>query len=299
MTSIEKTAKTAEEAIQLALGELGATREQVEVEILAEGRPLFGILGSAQTRVRVTVTSAPAPPSPSLAPSPPPSPPPAAPPPAAPPAAGPIGERATRMLSEMMSHMGIQATAEVVEEDDEQVVVDIRGEELGLLIGKHGQTLAAIQHLLGLMVNKGEEYRKRVILDAEGYRRRREESLRHLAIASARRAKQSGEAITLDPLLPHERRIVHTALAEDPGVTTRSIGEEPTRRIVIEPRGGGEPASDGHGPRRESGYARREEPSSKPPPRDTEGLPREEDTRLPGPQPEPQAEEAGGHEDED
>jgi len=285
MTSIEKTAKTAEEAIQLALGELGATREQVEVEILAEGRPLFGILGSAQTRVRVTVTSAP---------SPPPSP-----PPAAPPAAGPIGERATRMLSEMMSHMGIQATAEVVEEDDAQVVVDIRGEELGLLIGKHGQTLAAIQHLLGLMVNKGEEYRKRVILDAEGYRRRREESLRHLAIASARRAKQSGEAITLDPLLPHERRIVHTALAEDPGVTTRSIGEEPTRRIVIEPRGGGEPASDGHGPRRESGYARREEPNSKPPPRDTEGFPRKEDARLPGPQPEPQAEEAGGHEDED
>jgi spoIIIJ-associated protein len=212
MASIEKTAKTVDEAVQLALAELGVPRDRVEVEVLEEGRPLFGILGSAQVRVRVTAQMT-------------------------------VGERAARMLAEMMQHMGVEATTKVVEEDEAQAVIDIQGEELGLLIGKHGQTLAAIQHLLGLMTNKGEEQRKRIILDAQGYRERREESLRHLALASARKAKQTGEPVTLDPLLPHERRIIHTVLAEDPDVATRSIGEDPTRRIVIEPKGG----PDAHG----------------------------------------------------
>lgn len=207
MVSIEKTAKTAEEAIELALAELGVPRDRVEVEVLEEGRALFGILGSAQARVRVTAETT-------------------------------IGERASQVLAEMLQHMGLEATPEVTEEDDTQAIIDIRGEDLGLLIGKHGQTLAAVQHLVGLMANRGEENRKRIILDAEGYRERREESLRHLAIASARKAKQSGEAITLDPLLPHERRIIHTTLADDADVMTRSVGEDPTRRIVIEPRGG-------------------------------------------------------------
>jgi len=216
MVSIEKAAKTAEEAVQLALAELGVSRERVQVEILEEGRALFGILGSSQVRVRVTAQPT-------------------------------IGERAARLLTEMLGCMGIAATAEVIEDDEEQAVIDIRGTELGLLIGKHGQTLAAVQHLVGLMANKGEEQRKRIILDAEGYRERREESLRHLAIASARQARQTGEPVTLDPLLPHERRIIHTALADDPNITTHSIGEDPTRRIVIEPRGGPSTHSAGSG----------------------------------------------------
>jgi len=209
MASVEKTARTVDDAVELALAELGVPRERVQVEVLEEGRPLFGILGAAQVRVRVTAQVT-------------------------------VGERAARMLTEMIGHMGIEGTTKVVEEDEAQALIDIQGDELGLLIGKHGQTLAAVQHLLGLMANRGEEHRKRVILDAQGYRERREESLRHLALASARRAKQTGEPVTLDPLLPHERRIIHTALAEDPGVATRSIGEDPTRRIVIEPKGGAE-----------------------------------------------------------
>lgn len=209
MASVEKTARTVDDAVELALAELGVPRERVQVEVLEQGRPLFGILGAAQVRVRVTAQVT-------------------------------VGERAARMLTEMMGHMGIEGTTKVVEEDEAQALIDIQGDELGLLIGKHGQTLAAVQHLLGLMANRGEEQRKRVILDAQGYRERREESLRHLALASARRAKQTGEPVTLDPLLPHERRIIHTVLAEDPGVATRSIGEDPTRRIVIEPKGGAE-----------------------------------------------------------
>ena len=158
MTSVEKTAKTVEEAIQLALEELGLPRDQVQVEILEQTRSLFGILGSTHARVRVTAQLS-------------------------------LGERAARMLSRMLALMGIEAAPKVVAEDDSEVTIDIEGQELGLLIGKYGQTLAALQHLLGIMANRGEENRKRIILDAEGYRARREESLRHLAIASARRAK--------------------------------------------------------------------------------------------------------------
>jgi spoIIIJ-associated protein len=269
MVSIEKTAKTAEEAIQLALAELGVPRERAQVEILEQGRPLFGILGSSQVRVRVTAQPT-------------------------------IGGRAARVLMEMLGYMGIAATAEVIEEDEQQAVIDIRGEELGLLIGKHGQTLAAVQHLLGLMVNKGEETRKRIILDAQGYRERREESLRHLALASARRAKQTGEPVTLDPLLPHERRIIHTALADDPDVTTRSIGEEPTRRIVIEPRGGGDQGAGRDsrlGPRdqrryRDRAYPRREPREAGYGAREDEGFKREdEESRAPADKPEPEDEE--------
>jgi spoIIIJ-associated protein len=229
MASIEKTARTAEEAIQLALQELGLPRERVEVEILEESRSLLGILGTTQARVRVTSHLS-------------------------------LGEGAAHTLTEMLAHMGVEAKPKVIEEDDSQVVIDIEGTELGLLIGKHGQTLAALQHLLGLMVNRGEENRKRIILDAEGYRARREESLRHLALGAARRAQQTGEAITLDPLLPHERRIIHTVLADEPGVTTRSIGEDPVRRIVIEPRGAARPGRrDGRGGGYPPGAPRRPE----------------------------------------
>lgn len=226
MISVEKTAKTVDEAVQLALTELGLPRERVQVEVLEESRSLLGILGTSQARVRVTADLT-------------------------------FGERAAHLLGEVLAHMGVVAVPKVVEEDGEQIVINIEGEELGLLIGKHGQTLAALQHLIGLMANRGQEQRRRIILDAEGYRARREESLRHLALASARQAKLGAQAVTLDPMLPHERRIVHTALMEDPDVTTYSVGEDPNRRIVIEPRGdhverpsrprpGARPAPDDH-----------------------------------------------------
>jgi len=278
MASIEKTAKTAEEAIQQALAELGVPRERAKIEILEEGRPLFGILGSAQTRVRVTAEQT-------------------------------LGETAAQLLAQMVSHMGVEATTKVVEEDDAQVVIDIQGEDLGLLIGKHGQTLAAIQHLLGLMVNRGLENRRRIILDAEGYRERREESLRHLAIASARRAKQTGEPVTLDPLLPHERRIIHTTLSEDPDITTRSIGEDPTRRIVVEARGGAEYAGpSAHGARPQpgeregrGGYQRPEwQPSEEAPPAaETPESEEESEETQPAESPRPESEEHEGHRDDE
>ncbi len=254
MQSIEKTAKTAEEAVELALAELGLPRERVEVEILQEARPLFGILGSPHVRVRVTAVAVAVAPEPATAGE-----------PAAVGLPAAVGERAAQVLADILAHMGVDAKTQVVQEDELQVLLDIQGADLGLLIGKHGQTLGALQHLLGLMVNRGEESRKRIILDAEGYRSRREESLRHLAISSARTAKHSGQAVTLEPLLPHERRIIHTTLADDPAVVTRSVGEDPTRHIVIEPRGSGPPGrgarGDFRGAQRGGGYRSRPGPA--------------------------------------
>jgi len=275
MMSIEKTAKTAEEAIQLALDELGLPRERVKVEILEEGRSLFGILGSTQARVRVTAETT-------------------------------IGEHVAQLLAEITKHMGVDATAKVVEEDETQAVIDIEGEELGLLIGKHGNTLAALQHLVGLMANKGQETRKRVILDAEGYRQRREESLRHLALSCARKARQSGQPITIEPLLPHERRIVHTALVDDPGVTTHSVGEDPTRRVVIEPRGGGEQAEPAgresrpaRGRRHDRGRPHREARApAEDQPVSEEAAAQQAEYERRGDEPEPAAEEARGPDEE-
>ena len=135
--------------------------------------------------------------------------------------------------------MGLNATAEVIEDDAESVSIDIRsGDDIGLLIGKRGQTLAALQLIVAMMVNRGQppENRRRVILDAEGYRARRDRTLQAMARSAAQRAKRSGRPVTLSSLNPRERRIIHVTLAEDPSVQTRSEGEDPDRSIIVTAR---------------------------------------------------------------
>ena len=132
--------------------------------------------------------------------------------------------------------MGLEATAEITEDDAESVSIDIRShEDIGLLIGKRGQTLAALQLIVAMMANRGQplESRRRIILDAEGYRARRDRTLQAMASSAAQRAKRSGRPVTLSALTPRERRIIHMTLADDPTVTTRSEGEDPNRAIVV------------------------------------------------------------------
>jgi spoIIIJ-associated protein len=207
MTSIEKAGRTVDEAITAALEELGVTRDQVEVEVLEqEGRALFGILGHTQARVRVTPKATP-------------------------------GMVAAALAQEILDAMPANAKAELAREDDEQALINLSGEDLGMLIGKHGNTLAALQHLVGLITARKTGVHKRIVLDAEGYRERREEALRGMAKRAARRAIESGREVSLDPLPANERRIIHIALAEDKRVTTTSVGEDPFRRLIIAPKG--------------------------------------------------------------
>lgn len=209
MQSIEQTGRTVEEAVQAALRVLGVSREEVEVEVLAqESRGLLGILGSSEAKVRVSVKAT-------------------------------LAQRALDILTRVLQLMGIDAHPEITADDPEGVQIEIHnGSDLGLLIGKRGQTLAALQLLVAMMANRDQpaEKRRRIILDAEGYRARRERVLGAMARNAAQRARRTGRAVTLDSLTPRERRIIHLTLVDDASVTTRSEGEDPHRSVIISPR---------------------------------------------------------------
>ncbi len=209
MRFIEQTGRTVEEAVQAALKALGVSREQVDVEVLAaETRGLLGILGHSQAKVRVSLKAG-------------------------------LAERAAEVLAEILRLMGVEARTEIANEDEQAVYLDIHSSsDLGLLIGKRGQTLGALQLLVAIIANREQppESRKRIIIDAEGYRDRRERALRAMARSAAQRAVRTGREVALEALNPRERRIVHLALADDPTVTTRSQGEEPDRTVIVSPR---------------------------------------------------------------
>jgi spoIIIJ-associated protein len=256
MNSVEKTAKTVDEAVQAALDELGVTKEQVNVEVLEEGKS--SILGffSRNAKVRVTVkeAAAPAEEAPAEVSE-----------PAAPQAeaaenkaeaaeapsgaeadqeADKAAEEADRQetaakakafLEEISKAMGMNLIIEkFVNHKDGDILLKLHGDGLGVLIGKHGQTLDALQYLTNLAANKGHKEWNRVILDAENYRQRRRETLEKLARHLAQRVKRSGRKAMLEPMNPYERKIVHMSLQDDPEVTTYSEGEEPYRKVVID-----------------------------------------------------------------
>ncbi|HEY3360137.1 MAG TPA: RNA-binding cell elongation regulator Jag/EloR [Polyangia bacterium] len=134
----------------------------------------------------------------------------------------------------MLSRMGIEASI-CVSEDDERIVLDVVGSEAGLVIGKKGQTLDALQYLVNKIVNRERESRKAIIVDSEGYRGRRADSLVELALRLGEKAVRTRRVITVNPMSPHDRRIIHLALDKVPGVTTRSEGEGSFRRLLIIP----------------------------------------------------------------
>jgi spoIIIJ-associated protein len=146
-------------------------------------------------------------------------------------------ERAREVVRRITAHLGLRASVDVVEEED-SLRVSVSGPELGLLIGKHGQTIDAIQFLCAQAAYRGSEDRKRVIVDAGGYRERREAAVLRQADRGAADAKRYRRAVELDSMPAFERKLVHTYLDGRPDVETHSEGDEPFRRIVITPVGG-------------------------------------------------------------
>jgi len=211
----EASGKTVDEAIENALAEIGLERHEVEVEVLAEGRGgLFGI-GGEPARVRVTPLSYETP-------------------------SGDDVAYAQELLKRMLSLMGVDATvtARAPETPGDgaglvRAVFDIQGDDLGVLIGRRGDTLAALQYLVNLMVGRKFKDRAPFAVDVDGYRRRREESLLGLAYRMAERVRSSGRTVTLEPMPANERRIVHLALSKDPTVVTSSVGEGESRKVAI------------------------------------------------------------------
>jgi spoIIIJ-associated protein len=217
MEDVEASGRTVDEAIAKALQQLGLDRSQVDVEILSEGRTgLFG-LGGENARVLVKPLA-----SEQLAPE------------------SSTIQMAVDFLRHLLELMGIDAevTARAPETPGDglgraSAVLDVSGDDLGILIGRRGSTVAALQYMVNHMVSRGLKSKALVSVDVERYKRRREEALIGLAQRLADKVKASGRTITLEPMPANERRIVHLALAGDPQVVTASLGEGETRKVAI------------------------------------------------------------------
>jgi spoIIIJ-associated protein len=233
---IEKKAATSEEAIRLALEELNMDRDSVSVEVLEVGKKGFFGIGAVPAHVRVTYEAAeePAVPAKETAPSAPVTP--AAP---AEPTVSPASaqsdpaQAAKAFIDGLLEKMGIQGESFPTMSENNTLLIEIRGEDMGAVIGRRGDTLDAIQYLTSLSINRGREEHIRVTLDTEGYRAKREESLNRLARKMAGKVLKYHKNMTLEPMNPYERRIIHAALQDYNGVTTYSTGTEPNRRVVV------------------------------------------------------------------
>ena len=210
---VEKTGKTVEDAYRAALAELNVPEDRVTCEVLEEpSKGFLGLIGTKPAKVKVTVKE--------LTPL----------------------EKAAKFLEEIFAAMQLEVRLEREDKEDCSIY-NLIGENLGILIGKHGQTLDALQYLANLAANRGlSEEKVRIVIDVENYRSRREETLRRLALRLADKARHTGEKIMLEPMNRHERKIIHMALQDNHRVMTYSAGEEPFRKVVIEPK---------HAPRRD------------------------------------------------
>jgi spoIIIJ-associated protein len=204
MKIIEVTGRTVEEAVKNALSELKVTEDKIEYEVIEEGsKGIFKLLGAKPARVRVKVKR------------------------------DYIYETKT-FLRDVLNSMGVKAEIRIKEEN-ETINISLTGPDMGILIGYRGETLDSLQYLVSLVVNKGHETAyKRVVLDTENYRSKREETLKRLAQKVAGTVRRTGKLIRLEPMNPYERRIIHSALQDDRYVQTFSEGEEPYRRVVID-----------------------------------------------------------------
>lgn len=207
---IEKTGKTIDDAKRAALEELQVAENMVEFEILEEpSKGFFGLIGNKPAKVLARVRE--------LTPA----------------------EKAEAFLASIFRAMSLDVRIEPTETKD-GVVMNLIGENLGILIGKHGQTLDSLQYLANLAANKGLiEDKVRIILDIENYRSRREDTLQRLAMRLADKVRRTGERIVLEPMNRHERKIIHMALQNNYRISTYSSGEEPYRKVVIELKRGG------------------------------------------------------------
>jgi len=212
MEQVTRSAKTVEEAIEVALKELDANREEAEIEILSRGKPGFLGIGSEPARVRVKRL----PPSEHAA------------------------SKAMEVVTKLLSSAGVQTLTTLRVARDPDIggpIIDITGDDAGLLIGRRGETLRALQFVVNLLVQKQVDQEPvRVVLDIERYRERRHNSLRELALRVADRVATSGKAVPLEPMPPAERRVIHVALSEHSKVSTESSGMGEGRRVTITPK---------------------------------------------------------------
>ena len=241
---IEVSAKTVEEAVDLGLNQLGLAREQVEIEVINPGRS--GVLGIGAEDARVRITTLATQPLPEtqalhfedddrlvadtvtedkL------------------PTQASVAELATALLEELLEHMKVRAQVKArvgddLAEDGEEaaLILDVTGNDLGILIGRRGETLRALQYMLRLMLSRRLERWEPVVVDVESYRVRRRRLLRQLAARMADRVAFSRQRVVLEAMPAHERRIIHIALRDHPQVTTKSIGEGERRKVTIIPK---------------------------------------------------------------
>lgn len=202
MRSVEAKGRTIDEAISNALTLLRVPRERVLIEVLEEpSRGIFGMLGAREGRIRATVREN-------------------------------KEEFVHDFLGRVFKAMDLDVRVHSRMENG-SICFDIEGPNLGVLIGRRGQTLEALQYIVNLAAGKATGEGGRVSLDVEGYRKRRNESLVRLAKRMAEKAKRTGQRVVMEPMSAGERRIIHLALQSDPDVSTRSEGNEPYRRVII------------------------------------------------------------------
>ena len=223
MKELITSGKTVEEAMQKACEQLGVTEEQCNVEVLQQPKKsLFGII-KTEAQVKVTVKES---------------------------AAKQKGEKsgseksvqgdnreakveaAVHYLTDVLGKMDLNVTIDVEMKED-SAILTLVGENLGILIGRHGETLDALQYLTSLVCNRVEGSYFRITLDCGNYREKREEALKELAKKISVKVKRTGRSQTLEPMNPYERRIIHAVLTDIDGVTSQSKGEEPYRRVVV------------------------------------------------------------------
>ncbi len=198
------TAKTVDLAIENACAELGVSRDAVEVEVLEEGKKGILGIGAVDAKVSVSLKSRPA-------------------------------LKALEFVENLVKNMSLDASVELVSEDEEGATIAINGEKLGILIGRRGDVLDSLQYLASLAANINKSGFFRITVDVQGYREKRAETLRGVAKRMSEKVLKYKRSFALEPMNAYERRIIHSACQEIEGVTTRSIGEGADRKIVISP----------------------------------------------------------------
>lgn len=201
---IEVTGKTVEDALTNASIELGITSDKLEYEVIEKEKAgILGIIGAKPAKIKVWKKAG-------------------------------IEENVKEFLDDVFAAMNMQVEI-AIEYDKEagNMSIDLSGPEMGVLIGKRGQTLDSLQYLVSLVANKESETYIRVKLDTENYRERRKETLEHLAKNIAYKVKRTKKSVSLEPMNPYERRVIHSALQNDKYVCTKSEGEEPFRHVVV------------------------------------------------------------------
>lgn len=205
----EFSGKSVDEALNSASSEFNAAVENIEYEIVEEESAGFlGLFGNKPAKIKARVKLS-------------------------------IEDKAKSFLCEVLGAMGISASVSVANnEEDGCLEISMDGDEMGILIGKRGQTLDSLQYLVSLVINKESDEYLKVKLDTENYRERRKETLENLATNIAMKVKKTHRAVTLEPMNPYERRIIHSTLQNDKYVDTHSEGDEPFRKIVVTPKKG-------------------------------------------------------------